>query len=243
VQGDLEAMLFGSDTTKMPPAARPIAPATMIAFAGDYAVGGGVLHLVTDGAYLWAAAEGDSLVGLLRPVRAADDPKMFARATARTAALLAKLEVHDTSGWGAALGDSAASIRTEYIDEWNGLIATFGPLHGYEILGSVREGQGVVVYARLGLRDGDEVMTFRWSQLGAGRLAGTRPRPQQRFPLVLPVARAASGDLVIHDLWRQQERARLRPLDGGRLRLTITADSSRRPAMVSAPVRRIGLAP
>ena len=242
VQDDLEAMLFGSDTTKLPPPVHEIAPRELVTLAGDYVVAGGVLHLISDGAYLWAAAEGDSLVSLLRPMRANDDPSTFTSASERTAALLGRLEALDSSAYDAALGDSAASLRKEYIDEWRSLIETFGPVHGYGILGSVREGGTVAVYARLALRDGDETMVFRWSKLGAGRLSGTRPRPPARFPLVLAVARLASGELIVHDLWLQRERARLHVLDGGRLRIEFAGDSTRaRSPLVTAQVRRIGV--
>ena len=242
VQDDLEAMLFGSDTTKLPPNVRAVAPQALSSLAGDYSLPGGVLHLVSDGANLWAAAEGERLVGLLRPVRAADDPAMFARANERTLALLGKLQALDTTAYYAALGDSGRSVRKEYAAEWNTLISTFGPMHGYEVLGSVRDGGTIVVYARLELRDGDEPMTFRWSQLGAGRLVGTNPHPTAKFPIVLPVGRLPDGALVIHDLWRQQERARLKSLDGGRLRLQIVADSSHRQATITTgPVQRIGV--
>jgi CubicO group peptidase (beta-lactamase class C family) len=242
VQDDLEAMLFGSDTTKRPPPVRAIARTELVTLAGDYAVAGGVLHLVSDGAYLWVAAEGDSLVTLLRPMRASDDPSTFASASGRTAALLGRLEALDSSAYDAVLGDSAVSLRKEYVDEWSSLIATFGPLHGYRILGSVREGGTVVVYARLELRDGNETMSFRWSKLGAGRLSGTRPRPPARFPLVFAVARLGSSELVVHDLWLQHERAKLREIGGGRLRIEFAADSTRgRKAAVTAPVTRIGV--
>ena len=242
VQDDLEAMLFGSDTTKLPPPVRAVTPSALVTLAGDYDVAGGVLHLIADGAYLWAGVEGDSLVSLLRPMRPSDDPATFARASERTAALLGRLDALDSSAYDPALGDSASSLRKEYADEWSSLVATFGPLHGYRILGSVRDGGAVVVYARLELRDGDETMAFRWSKLGAGRLSGTRPRPPSRFPLVLPVARSASGDLVVHDLWLQRERATLRTVEGGRLQLKVLGDSTRAgPILLTTPVRRIGV--
>jgi CubicO group peptidase (beta-lactamase class C family) len=242
VEGDLEAMLFGADTARVPPNVTPLAASRLVTLAGDYPVGNATLHLVSDGVYLWAAPEGESLVSRLRPMRPTDDPASFAGATDRTAALLAGLEAYDSAAYDVALGDSAVLLRKEYIDEWKALTATFGPLHGYQILGAVREGATVVVYARLGLRDGDEVMTFRWSQLGKGRLVGTRPRPAAKFPVVLPVAALGNGDCVVYDLWWQRERARIRPIDGGRLRIEVSGDSSHAGAvLVTAPVRRIGV--
>ena len=242
VEGDLEAMLFGADTVKMPPNVTPLAPSRLKALAGDYAVGDAVLHLVSDGAYLWAAPEGESLVSRLRPMRRTDAPASFAGAAERTATLLGRLEAYDSTAYDQVLGDSAALLRSSYVDEWKALTTTFGPLHGYEIVGAVREGATVLVYTRLRLRDGDEAMTFRWSQLGKGRLVGTRPRPPAEYPVVLPVAVLGNGDLVAYDLWWQRERARIRPIEGGRLRVEVSGDSTRAgAALVTAPVRRIGV--
>lgn len=235
VQAQLEAMLFGADSVPLPPPVRPLSAAEQAGLAGSYPLaGGGVLHLVSDGALLWAAGEGQAGLDLFNPKEGGEGAR---RAGDRTRALLEGLLARDLSAFDVALTDSGAVHRAGYVTEWEELLSREGPLHWFEVLGSARSRSTLVTFARLHFLQGERMMSFRWPNEALGRLGGTSV-PAPAFPWAYPVARGAEGELVVHDPFRGRTVLRLRERpDGG---LLVEREGVR---LETGPVRRVGLIP
>lgn len=214
VQARLEAMLFAADTLPLPPAGRFLAPAELAGLAGSYALpGGGALHLVSDGALLWATGEGQAGLDLFGAREGGEGAR---RANVRTRALLEGLLARDLSAYGVALTDSGAVHLPGYVAEWRELVGKEGPLHWFEILGSARSGAALVTFARLHFLHGSRTMSFRWPNEALGRLSGTSV-PAPVFPWAYPVAQGDGDELIVHDPFRGRTVARLRPRPDGSL--------------------------
>ncbi|HEX2187541.1 MAG TPA: serine hydrolase domain-containing protein [Longimicrobiaceae bacterium] len=235
VQAQLEAMLFGADSLPLPPAARPFTAGELAALAGSYALaGGGTLHLVSDGALLWAAGEGQAGLDLFNPREGGEGAR---RAGERTRALLEGLLARDLAAFDLALTDSGAVHRAGYVAEWRELLAKEGPLHRFEVVGSARSGSALVTFARLHFLQGSRTMSFRWPNEALGRLSGTSV-PAPSFPWAYPAARGAGDELIVHDPFRGRTIARLRGRPDGSL--LVERDGMR---LETGPVRRTGWVP
>jgi CubicO group peptidase (beta-lactamase class C family) len=220
IQGDIEKIILGADTVKtIADLSRP-SEAVQSKISGSYSLtGGSTLNLISDGAFLWAAPDGQDAVNLLRPVNVTVTPELLALANSRTANHLEALIDRDTSAYPRALGDSGASHIKEYRDEWTQLISNMGPIRGYRIVGSIPQGAGVTTFTRLFFLRGELPMTFSWSDAGRGRLVGSNALNAPSFPVTIPVGTDAGGTLVAYDLWRTLEKLRISQSPDGTLEL------------------------
>ncbi len=244
VQAEVEAMLFGADTITSAPDVKLVRAEMRDGLAGSYRLDStSAIHIVNDGAFLWIAADGQAAADLLRPHATNEDSAAYVHANVRTDSLLASLLQRDSLAYVAALGDSGARFRPDYDKEWTELLARYGPLNGYRVIGSVRERNALSVSAQLTFLRGTRTMTFLWGNLGRGRLLNTEPNSVSMFPVILPVAELTDGRLLGFDLWRTQERVRIRVLPSGQLELTrIDGGVERRP-IVTRSVSRSMLLP
>ena len=218
VQGELDRMLFGADTIKPPLALQRPSRPIQAGMTGSYQIDStSAFHIMSDGAYLWIGADGQSAVDVLRAHSADVSPEMFANANRRTATLIDALMRFDTTAYVVALGDSGAAELPDYREEWKALLEQMGPIRGYRVLGSMRQGGSLVTTVSLSFLRGDKPMSFMWSALGRGRLVGSNVLSPSPYPVVLPLGVDSEGKLVAYDLWRVQTRATFSPLKDGRL--------------------------
>ncbi|MGD9523570.1 MAG: serine hydrolase domain-containing protein [Gemmatimonadales bacterium] len=193
VQADLVALATGTAETSGVPAVRAGDPEDLRTSVGEWAVGSSArLRLVTDGAYLWAMAEGQDAVALFA---AAAAPDTAARALASTERLLRGLSDRIPGAYATALTPEGAEWVPAFEEEWDDLRTRFGLLHRFELLGAVRDGEHLTVTARLGFRTTSLPMSFRWSD-GGVRLRATQPWAPPA-PILLPVGFDPGGRLVI----------------------------------------------
>ncbi len=192
----LESLARG-DSVELPPEAAPPMAVDPATFRGP---AGGRLHLITDGAHAWLAADGQAAVDALAPP-APEDAADLARAAERTAALVAGLQARDPAAHATALGEAGASHLDDYRAEWRGLVESRGPLHAWRDLGTTLRGTIATTRVWLRFRDGAATMSFFWSDRAAGRLVGTFVESTGfRPPYAIPLGRRPDGGWVAHDL-------------------------------------------
>ena len=197
----LESLARGEEVATAPSASAPDPMARPATFHGP---GGARIHLLTDGALAWLAADGQAAVDAL----AGPDPEDAADARTandRTEALIAGLSRQDSTAYAVALGEDGAPHIENYRAEWRGLIAGRGPLHSFRILGTTFGGPAAITYVRLRFRSGDATMTFFWRDRARGRLAGTFVESTAfRPPYAIPLAAVPGGGWLAHDLWSER---------------------------------------
>jgi CubicO group peptidase (beta-lactamase class C family) len=232
LSADLEKMLFGEEVGIAPPVARILEREEADRLAGTWSFeGGDRLHLIDDGTHLWVAAEGQGATDLLHAAESGDHA--IANANRRTRALLHGLLTGDDEAYPRALTEDGVPHLQGYVDEWERLTATLGPLEGFAVLGSVPFPRDVVTTARATFRDGQVAMRYFWSDSGRGRLHGTHADAGPGFPVSTPVAIAPDGSLVIHDPWRETTlRARRTPHGQGSRLVFDSGASATGPSLV-----------
>lgn len=234
VGGALERALLG-DSLTLPPALEPLPADELALLAGSYPLtGGGTLELVSDGALLWAAGTGAAGVELLaaEPL----DGAARQRAEARTAALIDALMDGDSAAYRTALEPDGVRFLDDYVEEWRELINRRGPLHYYEIVGTMASDSAALTFVRLHFRGSEATMRFRWLDLARGRLSGT-DIAAPAYPVAHAVGRVAPGEWLVYDARGDRSVIRFTREANGRLRITPAAGGETR---VSEPVRRIG---
>lgn len=244
LQGHLAALLADSSAppegapakhTGSPPLTGLVDPGIGVMLAGSYAFGdSGRLHLVWDGAQLWAAAEGQALLALIGTLQAGESA---ARAAERTSRLLEGLLAGDLAAYDTALTAAGREFLPDYVAEWRSLVATEGPLHSYRLLGVAGDSSTPVAFVKLELLRGARTMSFRWLDHGRGRLSGTDPAAPA-FPVTLPVALQTGGRLRAEHPLRPGIHVDIVPVEGRRLELGRAGHTLR-----SAAVTRAGWSP
>lgn len=161
---------------------------------------GGRVHVMSDGAYLWMAAEGQPAVNLL--TRADEQQAVqFERGNDKTDALLQDLLVKRPDAFEKALTEERIRHLESYRSNWEELTATLGPLNRYEIRGSTPFFDNVETIAKLHFRDASIEMSFLWMNHGSGPIRGTARFGRIEYPVALPAALTPEGNLVVHDLF------------------------------------------
>jgi CubicO group peptidase (beta-lactamase class C family) len=231
VQAEIEAILFGSDTTKAPASLQRPDANVQASLTGSYQIDSmASFHLLSDGAFLWIAADGQNAVDLLRAGTPDVPATSFANAADRTRTLINGLMQFDSAAYITALSDSGAAELPDYLAEWRRLLSENGPIRGFRVRGTVRQGNSLITTVVLNFLRGERPMSFAWSRLGQGRLNGTNAQSPAPYPIVLPVGSDSTGRFVAYDLWRLQPRAVFSVVNGGRIaiRRPDAADSSNR---------------
>lgn len=212
----------------LPPAVRPDeeVPAALL---GSHRVSGsrGVLHLFHDGAHAWLAAEGQEAANLLLAAEG-EVAAGLTTASRRSGRLLAGLLACSGTAFEEALGEEGAPFLEEYETDWADLVARYGDLEAYEVLGAAPRGRSAEAQARLSFARGEISYSLLWAERGARRLHGTlvrdRPASPMPFPAAYTVGVGEDGDLVAYDIFRERGvrltagedgRLVLRPPDGG----------------------------
>lgn len=168
---ELEA-LAREGTVEGPTPARLPDPATIDRLTGAYRIdGGGGLALLTDGAHLWIAAGDPDAAALLRPSDS-DAAADFERAEAKTQALLQGLHTGDSTAFHTALTTEGMVHFPGYWQDWEALIAGWGPFREFRVLGSRPVGGDVLTTARLRFFRGTVLVTYFWQDRARGRLVG-----------------------------------------------------------------------
>lgn len=174
------------------------------------------IHVLTDGALLWLAADGQAAAELLEGW-SEEGRAARARANRRTRVLLEGLRAGDSTAYHRALGEEGMPHFPDYGSEWRRLRETRGPLHRFRVSGSSPgRGDDVVTLARLEFRVGTTDVTYFWSEGARGRLFGTFVHPDPyRPPSALALARAPDGGFVAHALLGGGRTLRVEALEAG----------------------------
>ena len=192
--------MFRGERVDLPPAARLLDGTLARAMAGTYRLGDDArFHVVYDGVHAWLIGDGQAAVDLLTGRDSLADERLYAGR--RTHELLTALRAGDIdAGYTAALDTAASRLLGDYRDEWNGLVASKGPLQAFRVEGAVTGSSTALVRARLRFRDGTATMSFFWSDYGRGRLRGTNVESAAiRPPYALPIAQSPDGSFVAYD--------------------------------------------
>jgi len=207
VQRDLERLARGMEAEAMPPPARALDAGERSALRGDFALdGGGRVRFVDDGTYVWITPDGQRAVSLLRDGRT--EPSVsIERANEKTHRLLTGLSADAGAAYEVALTEEGVQHIDGYLSEWKGLVDRYGPLSGFDLLGSIPLGSSIETTARLQFRSGTAVMSFVWRDAAEGRLAGTLVRDDPMLTPLLggyPAAASPEGGFVAWDLFRER---------------------------------------
>jgi hypothetical protein len=195
VQAELESFLRG---TQPPPPPLPIASEPSVALtkqqSGSYQLPtGGRIELQDDGAYLWARADGQDAVNLMRTPEGKADENLDA-AVQKTSDLLAALQAGNVDIYRTTLGN--ADELPDYVSEWHGLTGKYGPLKNVRVLGAMRQGRSARAVARLEFERQAVPMAFFWSERGKGPLVGSQPQTRVPTALAYPMGLAPGGALT-----------------------------------------------
>ena len=197
VQGELEVFLRGSQPPPpaLPAASKPAA-AVLTEYAGRYRLSSNdSIELFSDGAYLWARAEGQAAVHALRTRDGKPDEGLDS-AVEKTNVLLAGLLTGDGGAFRAALGPGRDEVLPQYTGEWSALTARHGALRSARVLGAMRQGRSARAVARLQFERGAMLIGYFWSERGRGQLVGTQPDLRVPAALAYPMGMAPDGGLV-----------------------------------------------
>jgi len=202
VTRDIEQMVLEKEGEIL---SRP--PAEMIghtlrqSLAGTYAVGkSGIFHLISDGSYLWVAAEGQEAVNLLlQPGE--KQKKGFPVANRKTFELLDGLQHQRKDAFEQALTGDHLDHLESYQKEWNRLVSTLGPLQRITVRGSSSFFDNAETIARLHFRDTAMEMAFVWTDVGHGRLRATATFNRLEYPAAYPVAMENDRTLIVNGLF------------------------------------------
>jgi hypothetical protein len=197
VQAELEGFLRNSQP---PPAALPVASepsqAILRKYGADYRLpAGDIVHLVDDGAYLWAWGEGQKAVELLRTPDGKPSEKLNA-AVRSTGRLLSGLATDSRAAFLGALGPKRSAVLDDYLSEWENLVSLNGPLMRSQLLGAMRQGRSARAIASLQFKGGTQHMAFLWADGGTGGLVGTRTNVTVPAPLAYPLGVSGTGGFV-----------------------------------------------
>lgn len=197
----IETILRGGEPELPPPAVSPTAE-DVRRLVGTYETAdGGVFHILTDGAHLWLAGEGQPAISRLAGLDH-EENDAATLANAKTEELLGGLLAADSTAFLTALTGEGAPHFPDYWSDWRKLTETRGVLHRFRILGSTLGAGPAITRATLEFRTGQITMAFFWGELGAGRIRGTSiDSVPYRPPVALALARSPTGGLVAHDLF------------------------------------------
>lgn len=198
VQAEVLRLALGEEVPPYPEGRAPTSE-ELARWPGSYPLRDGELDLFSDGAQLWLAPRGREATRALLGALKLDLPSP--EAGERTERLLAQLRDGDLAALSEALGAEGQAAVSDYLEEWRGLVAKEGPLHGFAVVGETVRRGAVNVLVRLEFRDRARPMSWSWADGGRGRLAGSNPGAFD-FPLLLAVAVSPRGPLVACDAWR-----------------------------------------
>lgn len=204
----IEQLLRGEDVV-MPPEAELLEAEAAGRLAGEYALSDGSrLDVIFDGVRPWITADGQAAVELF--VGADSLVPSRELADRRTATLVGGLHAGNVrASYAAALDSAGAPYLDDYVEEWQDLVRSKGPLQAFRVAGSVSGPRAAVSRVQLRFRDGVTTITFFWSEAGHGRLVGSYVESTPfRPPVALSLGRAPDGSLVGWD-----------PIDQGTIRL------------------------
>ena len=195
VQAELESFLRG---TQPPPPALPLShepsPSLQKQLAGRYRLpSGDAVELASDGSYLWAKADGQGALDLMRTPEGKPDENLAA-AAAKSNELQAALRAEGGKAYGKVLAH--AEELPDYITEWDGLTARNGALRKWRILGAIRQGRSARVVVRLEWERSTTFMGYFWSERGKGPLVGSQPDIKVPAALAYPMGAAPGGGLA-----------------------------------------------
>jgi CubicO group peptidase (beta-lactamase class C family) len=228
---DIETILRGGEVS-LPPAGRLPKAVDIAQLPGTYRLAAGDrLHILTDGAHLWLAPEGQGAVDLVLGANG-DAAAAARRANEATRRLLQGLVVADSTAYLRALQEEGAPYFDDYWQEWQSLVEARGPLHAFEILGSVAGSRSVTTRSRLQFRTGCITMTYFWGDVGRGRLRGTFVESIAFRPAgTLTLARSSQGGFVGFDPFGSQV-LEVRIDDDGALRFPSRNTTARRQGVI-----------
>lgn len=202
VTQDIERMVLGEEEKiQTRPAAEIIDQNLLLFLPGTYTIGNHArFHLISDGSYLWIAAEGQEAADLLLQ---SDEKqkKGFSAANWKTVELLNGLQHHREDAFKQALTENHLEYIESYQKEWNRLVATLGPLQRFTVRGSSSFFDNAETIARLHFRDTAMEMAFVWTDYGNGRLRATATFDRLEYPAAYPVALENDSTLLVNGLF------------------------------------------
>jgi CubicO group peptidase (beta-lactamase class C family) len=195
VQAELESLLRGTQPPpdSLPPSNMPSAH-MLREMAGRYRLpSGGAITLSSDGAYLWAIADGQDAVNAMRSVEGKSDEN-FDAAVQKTKDLLAALQANGSEIYRTTLAH--VEELPDYVAEWNGLTAKYGALKQAHVMGAMRQGRSARAVTSLAFERKSITMGFIWSERGKGPLVGSQPETRVPTALAYPMGLAPAGGLA-----------------------------------------------
>jgi CubicO group peptidase (beta-lactamase class C family) len=183
----LDAILFGGDPL-MPPKTVAFEPQQLAKYSGSYRLqNGDLLELNVAGAGLAILGNSPKLFATLNRLALPGDSRF------------SSLEIHTKEAIeAAARGDYAAvqkafggampleQIRASEEEIWQRRRQDLGEFKGTDLLGTVRGGPGIRVYARLNFGKGSQLVRYAWEE--GGMLAGVRVMQRMPEKVFMPVS-------------------------------------------------------
>jgi len=184
VTRDLEQIMLGKSNEITRRSQRELAePGQLNRLPGTYGLDkDDKMHIISDGSYLWVAAEGQQAVSLfIHPDN--ESKNDFRRANEKTQSLLHALWLKKPDAYKKFVPQQDGQHEIPYKTEWNSLVNALGPLHRFKIRGSSPFYDDVETIVKLFFRDTSIEMSYLWSDHAKGPLRGTAKFDRIDYPV------------------------------------------------------------
>ena len=219
----LDAVLFGGDLA-MPPKTVTFDAQQLAKYSGRYRLqSGDLLELNVAGSGLAVLGNSPKLFAMLNRLVLPGDSR-FSKLEERTKEAIEAAAGGNYAAVQKAFGGAMPleQIRASEEEAWQRRRQNLGEFKGVDLLGTVRGGPGMQVYARLNFAGGSQLVRYGWEE--GGLLAGVRVMQKMPEKVFMPVS---ATEFVTFNL-RMPDPARLRfTVDGKGMisRLTLASES------------------